>query len=96
MFCIFLCCAEPSQTLAQPRLNPAWTLRTQALFVLAREDEDGEEEDELHMQPEWEGALAGFPAPEGSPDGGDGDSDGWETDEGLGEVMHVEVRLTEW
>ena len=64
--------------------------------MLAREDEEGEEEDELQHEPDWAGALAGFPAPEGAPgaDGDDGGSDEWETDEGEGDDMDAEVRLT--
>ena len=63
--------------------------------MLAREDDEGEEEDELQLQPEWAASLAGFPSPDDAPEdfmaGGEA-SDEWETDdEGEGEEMQAEV-----
>jgi len=68
----------------------------QVLFVLAREDDEGDEEDELQLQPEWAASLAGFPSPDDAPEdfmvaGGEA-SDEWETDDdGEGEDMEAEV-----
>ena len=71
----------------------------QVLFVLAREDEEGDEEDELSLQPDWAASLAGFPSPEDAPgaNAGEEGSDEWETDEGEGDDMDAEgeqVRLS--
>ena len=60
------------------------------LFVLAREDEDGDEEDDLQMQPECAASLAGFPSPDDAPDVIGDASDEWETDEGEDDDVDAE------
>ena len=52
--------------------------------MLAREDDEGDEEDEMQLQPEWAASLAGFPSPDDAPGeyvAGEEASDEWETDD---------------